>query len=381
MKRGLLFSIIIGFMLALLCPGICLADADKKVLNNGKKWRIGYIEGGYYASYPVNIKALVLGLSELGWIKQIKFPSHGGKLDTSRLWTWVASNAKSEFIDFVGDAYWSCKWDKKLRKKIKTDVLDRLNGKKDIDLMLAMGDWGGQILANNDHSVPTIVIASSNPVRSGIIKNYNDSGYDHITARVDPTRYERQIRIFYDVIKFKKLGLVYELNTSAGESYGAIEDVEKVAKDKGFEIIACHSPFSNVSEEDARSAVMTCHREIAPDVDAFYITSHRGVTLEDLPKLLIPFYTHKVPTFSQAGSHEVKAGVLMSLAKSGNRYAGRFYAENIAKIFRGVKPRSLRQVFKDPSIIAINLETAQNIGYDPPIAILGAADEIYGKPE
>ncbi len=381
MKRSLLFSIITGIILALLYSSIGAANEDKPVLNKGKKWRIGYIEGGYYASYPVNIKALVLGLSELGWVEIKKIPSHVDKKDTSRLWAWVASNIKSEYIDFVPDAYWSCKWDKKLQKEIKVNVLNRLNRKKDIDLMLAMGDWGGQILANNDHSVPTIVIATSNPVRSGIIKSYNDSGYNHITARVDPTRYERQLRIFYDVIKFKRLGLVYELNTSAGESNGAIEDVEKVAKDKGFEIIACHAPFSNVSEEEARAAVMKCHKELALDIDAFYITAHRGVTPGSLPKLLIPFYAHKVPTFSQAGSHEVNAGVLISLARSGNRYAGRFYAENIVKIFKGTKPRSLRQVFKDPSIIAINLETAQNIGYDPPIAILGAADEIYGKPE
>ena len=44
----------------------------------------------------------------------------------------------------------------------------------------------------------------------------------------------------------------------------------------------------------------------------------------------------------------------------------------------------LGQAFEQPPKIAINLKTAELIGFDPPIVLLGAADEIFDtitKPE
>jgi hypothetical protein len=37
----------------------------------------------------------------------------------------------------------------------------------------------------------------------------------------------------------------------------------------------------------------------------------------------------------------------------------------------------LDQVFEEPKKISINLKTAVAIGYDPPVDVLGAADEIF----
>ena len=49
----------------------------------------------------------------------------------------------------------------------------------------------------------------------------------------------------------------------------------------------------------------------------------------------------------------------------------------MAKIFNGAKPRQLDQLFEEPPKIAINLKTAELIQYDPPVDVLGSADEIY----
>jgi len=40
-------------------------------------------------------------------------------------------------------------------------------------------------------------------------------------------------------------------------------------------------------------------------------------------------------------------------------------------------PNELDQLFEEPPKIAINLKTAELIGFDPPVIILGAADEIF----
>lgn len=53
----------------------------------------------------------------------------------------------------------------------------------------------------------------------------------------------------------------------------------------------------------------------------------------------------------------------------------------MAQVFNGAKPRQLEQIFEGPPKVAINLKTAQLIGFDPPMVLLGAADEIYKKIE
>ena len=46
-------------------------------------------------------------------------------------------------------------------------------------------------------------------------------------------------------------------------------------------------------------------------------------------------------------------------------------------MFNGAKPNQLDQLFEEPPKIAINLKSAELIGFNPPVVLLGAADEIY----
>ncbi len=383
MKRRMIVLIAVFLITSLLTSSGFAGEENFPVTpktKNGVKWRIGYCEGGAYTNYPKNLRALILAFSEIGWIEKIVLPPQEG-IETAKLWQWICSNVKSEYIQLVADAYWSSDFNKDLRHKNKKAMIDRLKKKKDIDLMLAMGTWAGQDLANNDHSTSTIVMSSSNPIQSKIIKSVEDSGFDHVNARVDPTRYERQIRIFHDIFKFKKLGITYEQNTSEGRSYAAIDDVKKIAKELDFKIITCNAPWANTSIEELKAGVLKCHNELASKVDAFYVTTHGGVKPQNFAALMKPLYDNKVPVFSQLGSRDVRYGALMSIARAGFKYIALYHAQTIAKIFNGAKPRDIQQLFEDPPKIAINLEVAEIIKYDPPIDILSSADEIYQEIE
>lgn len=388
MRRNVPFIAFIAAITVFLTFSIGLAtDQNKygmtpKTKPNGKKWRIGYLEGGPYANYQLYLKEIVGAFGELGWVQKAAIPAQRDPEDTSRMWAWIAANAKSEYLEFVADAYYSAKWDKKSREKIKKTVLRRLSRKKDIDFMIAMGTWAGQDLANNQHSVPTTVVSCSDACTAHIVKSVEDSGYDHLHARLDPRRYERQVKIFHDIIKFKRLGVAYE-NSVAGKSYAAIEDVEKVAKERGFEIVRCYAVSDVADPKLAVDALVKCHEQLATKIDAMYLTTHSGLKPGNLPRLLAALNKHKIPTFSQAGSRDVRYGVLLSIATASAsfKYAARFHAEVMAKIFNGAKPRELGQIYESPPKIAINLVTAQTIEWDPPVDILGAADEIYQEIE
>ncbi len=349
-------------------------------LKHGKKWRIGYLQGGDYNSYQQSLAAITKGLMHLGWIKESGLPPMKNDKDTKDLWQWLATQAASDYLEFVADAWYDAEWQKEKRPLVQKEVISRLNTAKDIDLMLAMGTWAGQDLANTAHKVPTIVGSTNDPIVSGIIKSAEDSGLDHIHAKIDPDRHRRQVRLFHEIFNFSVLGVVYE-DSPEGRGFSAVDHVYDVAKEKKFRVVKCQAPFNGVSTAEAENNVANCYKELADKVQAVYIVRHPGVTLANMPNILAPLLEKKIPTFSQAFSDEVRHGVLLSISLADFSYIGDFYALTIAKIFNGAKPRNLTQIFLNPPKIAINLKTAQIIGYDPSVDIVGAADEIFTEIE
>ncbi|MBF0527974.1 MAG: ABC transporter substrate-binding protein [Deltaproteobacteria bacterium] len=343
--------------------------------HQGKKWRIGYLEGGNYNDYIPVLKSTLSFLAKMGWLENADNECLKQASKTRDIWNCLSADQSNHFLEFVSDAYWSADWNEEKRSKNKADFLNRANRVKDIDLMIAMGTWAGQDLANNDHGVPTIVLSTSNAYASGIIKSPEDSGFDHVHARVDPTRYARQVRLFHEIVKFKKMGMVLE-DTVEGRSYSGLDQIETVAKERGFEIIKCHASFSGVDLTAAEKAVVDCHQELAPKIDAMYITIHRGVTERNMARLLAPLFKHKIPNFTMGTLYEVHYGAMMSMAQPNFDYAGKFYAQTIAKIFNGAKPRNISQILEDPQVICVNLLAASLVGFDFPMDILSGADQI-----
>lgn len=349
--------------------------STQPVTNGGKKWRIGYYEGGDYHQYQMTLMATVRGLMKLGWIEPTTIPSQADE-QTGKLWAWLADNLASDYLEFVKDAHYSASWNEGTRARTAAALVKRLNTAKDIDLLIAMGTWAGKDLANDRHSTPTMVLSTSDPLSAGIISSVEDSGFDHVHARVDPRRYERQVRIFHEIIEFERLGVAFEDSVN-GRSYAAIDVVERLSEERGFQVIRCYTKSDIPDIRVAEKSVIACFEQLVNKVDAIYITEQGGVTRRSIPELVEIANRHKIPTFSQAGAEEVQFGVLTSLSQAGFRYVGEFHAETFAMVFNGAKPNQLEQLFEEPPKIAINLRTAELIGFDPPLVLLGAADEVF----
>ena len=137
------------------------------VTNSGKKWRIAYYQGGASNAYYPYLAATVKGLVNIGWISALDLPDKDR--ETQMLWNWLSQHISSNYVEFVNDAYYSANWDSETRVKIKNALINRLNNKKDIDLVIAMGTWAGKDLASDEHNTPTMVMSSTDPVRAGIV--------------------------------------------------------------------------------------------------------------------------------------------------------------------------------------------------------------------
>ncbi len=382
MKKPHLFKMLLGFLLTVaMVPATTAWSADAATapdMKNGKPWRIAYYEGGAYIDYQKSLVAMVQGLMDLGWIEKGPIPDQQGA-QTAELWQWLADSVKSPYLVFVKEAHYTANWDKNLQSKMAAEIIDRLKNKKDIDLIIAAGTKAGQALADNSHNVPTLVISTSDPIGAGIIRSAEDSGYDHVHARVDPKRFKNQLEVFHDVIGFKRLGVAYE-NSPDGRTYGAIDQVEAAAAEHGFEVLACHAKGSDTDKASAQASVLKCFEELAEkNVDAIYVTRQIGVNADSINALASSAIAHKIPTFSQSGSSEVKSGILLSLSHAGFEQIGKFYAETVARILNGSKPRALPQIFEAPPRIAINLKAAEQIGIidSLPMRLMMIADEIY----
>jgi ABC-type uncharacterized transport system substrate-binding protein len=349
--------------------------STQPITNKGKPWRIGYFEGGEYSDYQQVLTETIKGLMKLGWIDIADIPAQKGE-QTQQLWQWLEANAKSKYVRFVPNAHYSATWDESLKDKMAAQIIERLNGQNDIDLMIAMGTWAGKELSNTKHNTSTMVLSTSDPLAAGIIKSVEDSGYEHIHATVDPSRYDRQVRVFHDTVGFKNLGLAYE-NSADGRTYAALDVVERLAKELKFNIVRCYTLSDIIDIHLAENSVVDCFKILAPKVDAIYVTQQGGINGNSIAKLVKITNQFRIPTFSMSGSGEVSKGLLLSLSQAGFRYVGEFHAGTFAKVFNGARPNQLAQLFEEPPKVALNLKTAEIVGFNPPLLLLGAADEIY----
>ncbi len=348
------------------------ADVAPK-LNGGEKWRIGYYEGGPYSDYTDTMRTLVKGLIASGWIDDQNPPEYFNESPKPYIEWLIQCN--SQYLSFRAADCYSANWNDKRRIEIRGDLLEKLKSGT-LDLVIAMGTWAGLDLANNEHIVPVLVLSTSDPIRAGIVKSADNSGYDHVTARVDPNRYFRQLRMFHRIVGFKTLGIAYE-NSSDGRIYSAITEAQQVAKERSFKIITCEVIDTTVDTQKSDSTCMACYRQLAENTDAIYVTA---LTCVDRlgPKIANIFRAAGKPSFSLVGSKLVKEGMMLSISSdSGYAGLGRYNAMKFGEILNGTQPITLNQVFEDPLDIAVNMETVRQIGFDLPESIIKVASEVY----
>lgn len=310
-----------------------------------------------------------------GWIENTEMPDEYMQ-DHQRFWMWICSNLKSDYLEFIQDGFYSEGFDNEKRSEVRQSLKDRIRDKNDIDFIFAMGTWAGQDMADAQMNVPTEVASSSDPVGAGIVISAEDSGFQHMHAKIEPDRYKKQLQIFYGLTGFSRLGFIME-DSQEGRTYSAYREIKELADEVGFEMEICDAPFSDVTQAEAEQNALECYRELVDSSDAVYVTVHVGVSEKSIPQIVKMLTDAKIPSFSQRGENEVEAGILMSISQADFSYAADFHAKTATMVFHGKEPGSIPMIWNAPAKITINLETADRIGWYPPYDVLKAADRLY----
>ncbi|SMP58084.1 ABC transporter substrate binding protein [Anoxynatronum buryatiense] len=359
-------------------PAEMLTETGPPADFKGPPLRIGYAETDPFANFAGTFHGLLIGLQELGWIdiNPEEIPFTEGQEDSLVMWQWVEANNGSPYVTFVQDAHYSL-----LDDDAAEALVNRVEQEQDLDLMIVMGTYFGRVMAAADHETPTLVFSTSNAVQAGIIESPHHSGKDHLWAHMDADRYKRQVAVFHDIFEFEKLGLVYE-DSMEGRIYAALEDLELLKEERGFELVTRIVKEASGEEDRDRyhEELLQAYTELADEVDALYMTAGTRDNRE-LERLLTPLYQAGIPVFSQLGATEVRHGALLSLYRADFTGVGRFGADQIGHVLRGEKPGDLPQIYGDTPSIVLNMAVAERTGYQPPFEILLIADEIYQSTE
>lgn len=350
---------------------------SKEKLENREKYIISVIQSDDYYEYFESFKSIYNSLELLGWIKKTNIYSKDKHTYNSALLEDLVNYDYSDYLEFSNDLSFSFQSDENLvnSEKFQNIIKSMKNG--EIDLVILLGTTASKILLNMpDYNVPTIMDAVSDPLGSGLVMSEGDSGKDFLTARIDKNQYVRQVRLFYDVVKFESLGIIYE-DSEDGRAYAAVDAVEKVAKEKEFQLIVENDAMAEPTEdqfEQAYKMYLDSMSRISPKIDAIFLGISGGLEDENLGAVNKKLIEYKMPSFTMEGSYVVKKGAMLGVS---GKETGMYNAQKLVKILKGVKARSLSQKYEKTPKISINLKMAEMINYDIPVDIIKSSDEIY----
>lgn len=181
-------------------------------------------------------------------------------------------------------------------------------------------------------------------------------------------QFAQKLESFHRITNFKKVAIMMN------DSYYAMEKdwnkfIKNQLKDKSIDFVVV--PVGN----DVTAAMA----KVPDDVDAAFILPQFKLTLEQLELMFNQLSERKIMTFSALGESDVKIGCMMgSGALDLDRKISDATSFNIKSVLNGNKVPTQKVMFMEDSIIFVNLDTCEKVGFSPQLRLLNAA-KTYTK--
>ncbi len=336
-----------------------------------QKLRIGYVESERLDNFSRNLSGILANFIDLGLIIS-NYKADLNEVDTLKIWNDICNNYSSDKIELVKDMYFNV-------KEMRDSEYSKMVNRDDVDLIIVMGTVAGKYFFENETKNKFMVFACADPVSAGIIKSEAERYKDNCFAHLDRTRYERQIIASHNILKFKKIGVVYQ-DTAEAFSYSAIDKLRKLSNELNFEIVERHVVESQNENDYNRyyKDLKQAYKELVEEgIDSLYITT---ATIENdkLLGLLEPdVYANNIPTIAQFSEEQVKYGALMGFVINDAMEQGYFAATQIKAYLEGTPFNELEQVNDDTPKMSLNYDIAKCINLKIPFSTLLIIDKIY----
>lgn len=182
-------------------------------------------------------------------------------------------------------------------------------------------------------------------------------------------QFAQKLESFHRITNFKKVAIMMN------DSYYAMEKdwnkfIKNQLKDKTINFVVI--PVGN----DVTAAMA----KVPDDVDAAFILPQFKLTLEQLELMFNQMSDRKIMTFSVLGESDVKHGCMMgSGALDLDRKISEATSFNIKNVLDGKKVPTQKVMFMEDSIIFVNLDTCEKVGFQPQLRLLNAAKTFTKK--
>lgn len=350
---------------------------------SGKKFRLAFLDYDEYLPASRQFFYILKGLEKHGWISEGSLPFTIEDIDSAEMSTkdmveQLQKTDLGEYLEFSEGGFWYLGYDD------PAEVADTLKKEAgpDIDLLIAFGTMPGLFAKELELPVPMVDFSATDPVASGIIDSAQDSGNPLIWAQVEPSLPQRQLKYYYSVYPFQRLGVI----VYGDENVSGVPGIEQSARENGFSVVK-HSidmqPRNTAEEEDRYYSIVKSEISelLTEDIDAFFLTVDLINDTDRLKELLAPFYEKNIPVFLMDDVEAVKDGGFMLICANEIKGAGQFVADAIAKILNGAPAGSLPCVYSSAPTIYLNYSIGKKIGFPMSFALLSSCDEIFTEDE
>lgn len=299
----------------------------------GAPARIGFLSPNSAGSYSPLTACFRNGLRDAGWVE-------GKNIEIEYRWTeGVASKYAPLAAEIVG---------------------------LQPDLIVANGTPGAQAMQRATLTIPVVIIAVSDPVKSGIVASLARPG-GNITGVSNflPATSAKLIE-FLKLVgpKLSRFGVLHNPGNA-----GKLLEVQELLS-AGKSVGAAIEPLEARSTGEIDVALS---RAVKSRCDSL-IVLQEGVTFENRSRIVEFVAKNRLPTIYQIREY-VEAGGLMSY---GLNYCQHFYrgAHYVDKILKGARPTDLPVELPASFELVINRKAARAIGITLPQSVLTRADEL-----
>ena len=299
----------------------------------GRIWRIGVLETSPAASNAANFDAFRKGLRELGYVE-------GQNL----ILDYRSADGRAERFP-----------------QLAAELL-RLN----VDLIVTRGTPAVMAAKNATGTVPVVMAASGEPVRTGVVAGLarpggNVTGLSALTSASVAKRLELMREMVAGIRR-----IAFLLNMGNPISPSSWEEFKTATPSLGFE-----AQLLDVRKSE--DIVQAFDTAIAQRADAILVANDT-VTLANRGQVVELAAKHRMPAMYHAREF-VDAGGLMTYGVSYPDLYRRA-ATFVDKIFKGAKPADLPVEQPTKFELVINLKVARALGLDLPATVLARADEV-----
>lgn len=236
-----------------------------------------------------------------------------------------------------------------------------------VDLILSIATPTSQAAVNATTTIPIVFSAVTDPIGAGLVKNLENSG-NNVTGISDLTPVRKQFELIKEMLpEAKAVGTIY--NAAEANSILTNELAKEACADLGLKLIE-----ATVSSS---ADVMLAARSLVGKVDAIYISTDNA-TVSALDAVVQVTNENNIPLIL-ADPTTLNKGGLVALGFDYYQH-GQQTAPIAIKILEGTKPTDIPVEFAKNVQLAVNLDTAKEIGMSES-SLLSALEAFKAKLE